>query len=156
MSGRSIEDMMEQGLRMHMEHGTDVRCPRCNAGTGKFCRDDAGVRVLHSERVRVHELQPLADALAIMVRGATDARVEQTGGDVYCAVAMFGFYEVAGDEYGWSITDTRDGTSHSWGVWFDDEQARPLTVDPDTGALDAGECEAAAHTFGAALPVILA
>lgn len=106
---------------------------------------------------RTRELQPLADALAIHVRGATDARVEQTGGNVYCAVITLGAWTVYGDEYGWSITDNSDGSSFAYGDWYNlpPQSTRPIPTDDDTGALDVDSCDAAAVTFAAAVQSII-
>lgn len=105
------------------------------------------------EQQRMRELQPLADALALMVRGATDAKVEQTGGHVYCATAStVGAWTVYGDEAGWSLSDA-NGESIAYGGWYED--GRFLTVDEDTGTLDADECEAAAVAFAGALQALL-
>jgi hypothetical protein len=51
-----IEELLQQSRDLHTAHGTDVRCPVCDAGIGKFCRDADGNRILHAERVALsHE-----------------------------------------------------------------------------------------------------
>lgn len=98
---------------------------------------------------RLHELQPLADALTIHVRGLMDVRVEQTGGGVYCVEGTLGAWTLYADENGWSLIDNTTGQSVAWGSWFADEQSIPM--DEETGALYVGTCDAAAVTFAAAL-----
>ena len=102
---------------------------------------------------RKQELQPLADALTIHVRGTTDVHVEQTGGGVYCVEANLGGWRIDADEAGWSLTGA-DGQSIAWGGWYEDGHF--LTPDPDTGALDPDECEAAAIAFAGAYTALLA
>lgn len=104
---------------------------------------------------RERELQPLADALAIVVRGATNVKVEQTGGQVYCATAKVGAWTVYANEEGWSIED-EEGYSVAVGDWYEDEYAQPLTVDEDTGTLDADECDAAVHRLAGVIAGMLA
>ena len=125
--------------------------------------DHAAVPMTHAEQ-RTHELRPLADALTIMVRGfgvtlpdgKSDVRIEQTGGNVYAIVGSIGAWTLYGDECGWSLAGS-DGGTVATGVWFDDPDNvyGCLALDPDTGALDPDECDAAAHTFASALPTII-
>ena len=46
-----IDRLMDYSVRLGAEHGVEVRCPTCNAGIGKFCRDENYVRILHPARV---------------------------------------------------------------------------------------------------------
>lgn len=102
---------------------------------------------------RTHELQPLADALTIHVRGITDVRIENTGGNVYCVVGRLGAWYVYANEEGWSITD-EDASSIAWGGWGvagTDDAYRVLPMDEDTEALYEGECDAAALALSSAI-----
>ena len=102
---------------------------------------------------RTRALQPLADALTLHVRGTTDARVEQTGGGVFCAVATLGAWTVYANEEGWSIEDA-DGSIAigGWGVIGTDDEYRVLEDDEDTGTLNADECDAAVMMLAAVVP----
>ena len=48
---RRIESLMANGTALHAAMGTDAPCPKCDAGTGKFCRDSAGRVARHAARV---------------------------------------------------------------------------------------------------------
>lgn len=99
-----------------------------------------------------HRYSPLVDALAIHAR-ITDAHIEQTGGGVWAVVGTVAEYTLHADDYGYALTD-KQGNNAADGAWYDD--GRTLTDDVDTRALNPDECDAAAITFAAALPFILA
>lgn len=107
------------------------------------------------EARRARELAPLADALAIHVRGIGAVTVVNTGGNVYCAEATLGAWTLHASEDGWSLTDA-DGHTVALGGWYAPEDDHSLTLDPDTGTLDPDECEAAARTFADAFTRALA
>jgi len=133
---------------------------RCGLHLGHYadeCTDHADDGYYWNAQ-REHVLAPLADALTIMVRGIADVHVENTGGDVFCVVGTLGTWTLDASEDGWSLTDA-DGYSVAVGAWFappvTDAHIAPdaggsLTLDDETGALHAGECEAAALTFASA------
>ena len=104
---------------------------------------------------RTRELQPLADALTVHVRGIEGVAIEQTGGNVYCVEGTLGAWTLHASEDGWSLTDA-DGYSVAVGGSYDPSDDHPLTVDPDTGTLDPDECEAAAVAFASAHAALIA
>lgn len=44
-------EMLAALARSHVEHGTDVRCPTCHIGAGRYCRDASGAVITHPARV---------------------------------------------------------------------------------------------------------
>jgi len=103
-------------------------------------------------------LQPLADALTIHAR-IEDAKVEHDEAGYYVAGSI-GALTLRADETGWALYDAED-RSHAYGAWFragEPESSYPprmIYTDDETGDLDAGECDAAAHNLAQALPDLL-
>jgi hypothetical protein len=55
-----IAELIARGESHHTAAGTDVRCPVCNVAAGKFCRNEQGAVIVHSERVAAAALQNAA------------------------------------------------------------------------------------------------
>ena len=95
-------------------------------------------------------LSPLRDALRIHA-SVEDARIEQTGGEVYCVVGTLpNGWEIAADGHGFTFTDAN---GHSMLVANHYENGDALTVDlypdedasaPYAGRIDEDEAAAAA------------
>ena len=48
---QTIEGLIADLRKRNEAAGTSVRCPQCNVGIGKYCRDKNGQAIVHPARV---------------------------------------------------------------------------------------------------------